>query len=71
MTTKVGELAGALSEVQALLVEGLTEILAKIQELTDALANQDIPQDAQDALAAVQAQAQALADVVSPPVVVE
>jgi uncharacterized phage infection (PIP) family protein YhgE len=70
MATKVSELAAALASVHSLLGEGINEVLAKIQELEDALVNASIPDEAQTALDAVKESAQALADIVPnvPPV---
>ena len=64
MATKISELVGALGDVRALLGEGIAEVLAKIQKLQDALANADIPADAQVVLDELKVSAQALADIV-------
>jgi ATPase subunit of ABC transporter with duplicated ATPase domains len=64
MATKLNELAAELSGVRALLGEGISEVVAKIQELEDALANTSIPDDAQSVLDELKVSAQALADIV-------
>ena len=69
---KLAELATALGAVNDKLEKAKTEILAKIAELQDALANVEVPADAQAALDTLVAKAQALDDIVPevvPPVV--
>ena len=68
---KLAELATALGAVNDQLEKAKTEILAKIAELQDALANIEVPADAQAALDTLVAKAQALDDIVvdaAPPV---
>ena len=65
MATQISELAGALAEVRALVIEGTTELTAKIDDLEAALAGgDDLPIEAVEALAALRASAQHLADII-------
>jgi hypothetical protein len=64
---KLSELSGLLNDVLAQLAKAKAEILDKIESLETALADVELPQDAQDALAALVAKAQALDDVVPDP----
>jgi hypothetical protein len=61
---KLSELSGLLTEVLAQLAKAKAEILDKIEALETALGDVELPQDAQDALAALMAKAQALDDIV-------
>ena len=61
---KLSELSGLLAEVLDQLAKAKAEILDKIESLEAALSDVELPQDAQDALAALMAKAQALDDVV-------
>jgi hypothetical protein len=61
---KLSELSGLLNDVLAQLAKAKAEILDKIESLETALSDVELPQDAQDALAALMAKAQALDDVV-------
>ena len=65
MATQISELAGALAEVRALVIEGTTELTAKIDDLEAALAGSDeLPIEAVEALAALRVSAQSLADII-------
>jgi hypothetical protein len=61
---KLSELSGLLIDVLAQLAKAKAEILDKIENLETALGDVELPQDAQDALAALMAKAQALDDIV-------
>ena len=61
---KLSELAAAITEVSEQLAKAQVEIMTKIEELEAALADIELPQDAQDAIAALKEQAQRLDDVV-------
>ena len=61
---KLSELSGLLTDVLAQLAKAKAEILDKIESLETALSDVELPQDAQDALAALAAKAQALDDIV-------
>jgi hypothetical protein len=67
LSMKLSELSGLLNDVLAQLAKAKAEILDKIESLETALADVELPQDAQDALAALVAKAQALDDVVPDP----
>jgi hypothetical protein len=62
--TTLNELAATLLTVQNQLTKAQAEIISKIQALQDALANVALPPEAEDALAALVAQAQSLDDIV-------
>lgn len=62
--SKLSELAGALTGIDAKLTEASTEITGLIKDLRDALDNTEIPAEAQAALDAITAKAAALADIV-------
>lgn len=64
MLMKLNELATQLSGLALQLDKATTEILTKIDDLEDALAATEIPEDALTALEALKVQARALDDVV-------
>jgi hypothetical protein len=65
MTSQVSELANTLNEIRGLVIEGTTELGAKIDDLEAALAGSDeLPIEAVEALAALRASAQSLADII-------
>lgn len=68
--TTVNEVAATLVTLSNELAKARVEIVAKIDELTAALANVTLPPEAEQALADLAAQAQALDDIVpdAPPV---
>ena len=61
---KLSELAAELAASNAQITKGLAEVVARIAALEAALGDADIPQAAQDELAALKAAAQRLDDVV-------
>lgn len=65
---KLSQLTAQLQSVDAQLTKAQGEILAKIDELTAALADMEIPPEAVEALAALAATAQGLDDIVADPV---
>ena len=72
MATQIAELATALNDIKALVVEGTSELTSKITELELALSEGggEIPVEAQTALDDLKGIAQTLADIVpnAPPV---
>lgn len=61
---KLSELVTTLTTIDANLTEASTELTAELQKLRDALANTDIPPDAEAALNNIGTKAKALADVI-------
>lgn len=62
--TTLNQLTASLVAIQSSLVKARTEILGKIQELQDAITNVSIPAEAEQILADLVEQAQALDNIV-------